>query len=186
MNEKELIILKEKIVQFCVSKSIKFSKPQVDIQARMMLDKFSLEDVKQALNALFYDTQFFPDASLVYKKIMNGDKTENKALADIGASKILEAGASFSQYEDPDVIMNFLGKELYGIMQRMGGIDRFARLEYSDLPTTRAQVRDMISANIKNGQIRQLDIVDGRLEDNSSGNVRKIDFKGLKKEIGIQ
>jgi hypothetical protein len=177
MKTDNIVKLKEKLIQFCVSKSISYTKEQVDIQASMMLHKFSLEDVSNALRELFYETPFFPDASQIAKKI-NGSSADNKALADLGASKLLEAGSKFSVYDKSGDIKNFLGPELFSIFERMGGLDRFARIQFSEIGTMRAQLRDMVSANIENGKIKQIDVVAGRAVIEND-DLKRVDFTQL-------
>ena len=62
--------IEQTITKFCISKGIDASAERIQIQANYLRkSKHSEDDIVKAIGELFGETQFFPDASLVLKKL---------------------------------------------------------------------------------------------------------------------
>ena len=146
-QESYKVEIMERLAKFCMAKGIKFTPEQVEIQATMMLAAFTYPAICNALTALFYETVFFPDSSLVAKKIKELSQVgDGKSLATKKAGEIIDAIHS-TGFDSLKVKEKF-GEKIYDLI---GGGPAIRSYAVGDIPqgTFKAQIRDAIEAVVK-------------------------------------
>jgi hypothetical protein len=164
--------IEQAITKFCVAKGIEVTKERVDIHSGYLKKSgFSDGEIVSALGELFGETEFFPDASLVLKKLKPSG-ADNTAHAQAMVDKIMEANSMFGS---PLEVKEFIGPEAWNIVERFGGWSCITNLTYSDLGTARAQLRRIAESQVivknTNKRIEQ--------SDNSSSSLERVDFRNL-------
>lgn len=143
MENSDYLTVSKELTQFCIAKGVKVSPEMIEIQAKMILKRFSKDAILKALNDLFYECRFFPDASLIAEKIKKNCKVgSSKALATQEVNRILviikENGFCLS------MVKRKLGEELYIAIGGCDTVKAYGRSNESELGTFKAQMRDAI------------------------------------------
>lgn len=157
----------EAIAMFCLLVGADATKERIDLTATFLLRQFSVEQIKGALGKLAEESNRFPDVATVTKTIRGDDKTK-MAISEASAAKILDAAQNFGEFQALEA-KQFLGPELWAITERFGGFLNLTKLTYADIPTTRAQLRNFISAGVKNNRLCLPEISGGSFEAKSIG-----------------
>lgn len=132
--------IEKAIVRFCAGKNIPATKERVQMQADYLRSSgYDESEIVKAIDSLFGETQFFPDASLVLKKLKPSNP-EYETEAELITSKILEANKKFGAH-DIQGLKEFVGTKGYRVIERFGGWDCIMRLTYDELNTARAQIK---------------------------------------------
>mgnify|MGYP006417374953 CR=1 FL=1 len=136
--------------RYCVAKGIDATESRIKIQVDYLTKRHTYEEIVYALGELFGETQWFPDASLIIKKIKPSED-EVKSRAQLMAGGILAAAVRYGQYQAREAKQE-LGNLVWFVVERFGGWDCVCRLEYSQLSAARAQLREGCLAAIKVGE----------------------------------
>ena len=128
----------KKIIEFCVAKGIEATEERVRLNAEMLLKKYNANNICMALDRLFWKLKFFPDASEIAKEI----EPDEKDNANEMAGAILDAATRYSEI-DASNAKKELGDIAWYAVEQFGGWDVLCRLEYDQLGTARAQLRDL-------------------------------------------
>jgi len=141
------MLIEQTITKFCISKGIEASEERIKIQASYLKKtEFSEAQIVKAIGELFGETEFFPDASLVIKKLNPSAKdssTEAQSIVD----SILEANTQTGSALAAKEIIGPIG---WYVVERFGGWSCITNLTYSDMGTARAQLRRIAEAAIIN------------------------------------
>lgn len=132
--------IEQALTKFCVAKGIETTKERVDIHAGYLRKSgFPENEIISAIGQLFGETEFFPDASLVLKKLKPSENN-NTLEAQTVVDKILEANNQFSSYDQKSARAH-IGELGWYVVERFGGWDCVTNLQYSEIGTARAQLR---------------------------------------------
>lgn len=141
------------------------------------LKNFPISDVLKQIESFTRTARFFPQLVEIIEPLKGLDRPTNE-MAVIIAEEILEAARSFSSI-DTEEARKYLGEEKWGIANRIGW-QTLTMLEYDELPTMRAQIRELAKAYIEKSKRETR-------EETSIGfniNTNLIDIKsGKKKEL---
>jgi hypothetical protein len=162
------------ILSFCLLVDVEPSKERVALTAQMLQRKFSDEQIKKALAELAYTHKFFPDVATITEAIQGREIARD--ISEITTNAILQAASNFSMY-DVKGARQHLGEETWAIVERFGGFESLTRLTYDEITSTRAQLRNFVKSNVKNGVLSVGNIVNGKLEHNTTSGLAKINFK---------
>ena len=108
------------------------------------LVKFDLLKTNAAIAKIARTNKFFPQLVEIID-VINGPEVPTDEMAIIIANEILQCAARFSS-QDIEGARHCLGDK-FQIAERFGWV-ALTRLEYSDLPATRAQLRELAKAYI--------------------------------------
>lgn len=140
--------IEKAITRFCVAKGIEASKERIDIHASYLRrSNFPEDEIVKAIGELFGETQFFPDASMILKKLKPNTQ-DYEIEAEILASKILEANKLFGSH-DIEGLKSYVGLSGYRVIERFGGWDCIMRLSYDELNTARAQLKRIALSQVR-------------------------------------
>jgi len=104
------------------------------------LSKYQESEVMSALMYCFENIKFFPDISEI-KKIIEKPIDKDSIAQEI-TGKIFEAVKIFGSHQILEA-RESLGQEAWGIVERFGGWKIVCALEYRDMNTARAQLKNI-------------------------------------------
>ncbi len=133
-----------KIAKFCLAKGVNATPERIELNARMLLDRYSEKEIAIALGRLFWKTSFFPDASLIAKELEANER--DSAVEMAGA--ICDAISSFGEQQAPEA-RRHLGEVAWHAVERFGGWSSLSAVKNSELPTVRAQLRELCQVTVK-------------------------------------
>lgn len=178
MNKKEIIF--DELVLLETVLNQKQTKERLMIYVNH-LEKFELLDIIKTIRNFHLKSKYFPHVSELIEDIY-GLSGNTEEIATSIASEIIELISRFGPYRENEV-----KKELgvkFGIVQRFGGWQSLCRIELSEVPNTRAQLRELSKVFINKSK-REI-IENGALEFNLNteplkivNKLRKIDFQNL-------
>jgi len=176
--------IEKAIIRFCAGKNISVTKERVQMQADYLRGtEYSDDKIIDAIESLFGETSFFPDASLILKKL-KPDSNEIQIEAQGIADKILDANGRFSSF-DQKAARNFIGEAGWFVVERFGGWDSVTNLTYSELNTARAQLRKIaegaVYAKTSNPKLDYTKQAKVQLEQNIEQGLRSLDFSEFTK-----
>jgi len=135
----------DQLRKLAISKGQEVTEERLHIYTEF-LSKYDHADVMQALLKCFKEVKFFPDISEIIKAIEEPIDIETEA--QIMAGEILDAAKSFGQYQANEA-KEALGSKAWYSVERFGGWDTVCGLKYSELNTSRAQLKNICKASIK-------------------------------------
>ena len=164
--------IEKAIIRFCAAKNIAVTKERVQMQADYLKGTdYSEAQVIEAIQSIFGETSFFPDASLILKKL-KPNSSDNAAHAQIMVDKIMEANSRFGS---PLEAKQFMGPDVWNIVERFGGWDCVTNLTYSDLGTARAQLRRIAESQV----IVKSTTSEIEYASDSGSGLKRLDFRKL-------
>jgi hypothetical protein len=142
---------------YCEAKGIDATESRIRVQVDYLTARYSEQEIIKAVSKLFGESQWFPDASMVIAKIKpSSDEVKLDALAMSG--EIIAAISSKGQYQAVEA-KKMLGATAWYAVERFGGWNYICGLQYDELNTARAQLRDLCRSAI---HITNRDIDDAR------------------------
>ncbi len=134
-------IICRKITEFCVAKGIETTKQRIDLTSKLALSKFSEDQVLKALDGLIFKCEFFPDIAKIAREIEESGANISDE-SNSTASKIIAAISEVGPYE---VIRakEQIGEIGWCVVERFGGWPLLCKVTNDQLPSTRAQLRDL-------------------------------------------
>jgi hypothetical protein len=157
------------IAKFCIAKGLEASTERIKIQAEYMRRQgFTDDQLVKAVGELFGETPFFPDASMVLKKLQP-NSSEIQDEAQVVAGLIVDANTKFGHYDQKGV-REHVGELAYYVIERFGGWASICNLQYSEMGTARAQLKKIAESAIRNK------ITGGKLEYSrqQAGEIKKL------------
>lgn len=109
------------------------------------LKDFDLNTVLVRIRGFSTTTKYFPQLVEIIEQLRGLDAPADE-LATIIASEIIECISKFGPYQINEV-KKHLG-EKYQIVERSGGWNSLCQITYSEVPSTRAQLRELAKAYI--------------------------------------
>ena len=135
------------------------------------LSEYDFKSVKTALRTHAKTKTFFPSLAELIEAI---GKIEAPALdATLSAQKLIDATYKFGEYRAADA-QKYLGQDLWGIVQKWGGWNRLCKFSDDQIPTIRAQLRDLIDGLNRKAQFKIATIGIPQLE--SKSELKSLDF----------
>ena len=129
--------IRDAILAFCSGKRLKTTDPQIDMTARSLAQSgYPAEEIVNAIRELFSETPFFPDASMVLKKLRPSPEMI-KAEANFVAGEIISRLGAAGEYK---AFMSGLSPAGRFVVQKMGG---WSIIKSTETGILRAQLRDM-------------------------------------------
>jgi hypothetical protein len=137
------------IAKYCIAKGLEASSERIKIQAEYMRRQgYTDNQLVSAIGELFGETPFFPDASMVLKKLQP-DSGQIVDEAQSIAGVILEANTRFGHH-DQIFVRDEIGELAYYVVERFGGWASICNLQYSEMGTARAQLKKIAESAIRN------------------------------------
>jgi len=176
--------IEQAITKFCVAKGIEVTRERIDIHAGYLRKSgFEENEIISAIGELFGETEFFPDASKVLRKL-KPDSKEMVLEAQTVADKILEANAQFSSYDQKNA-REYVGELCWFVVERFGGWDCVTNLTYSEMGTARAQLRKIaesaVNAKQSNPKLDYTKQAKAQLEQRIENKLKALDFSEFTK-----
>jgi hypothetical protein len=116
------------------------------------LSEFDFDSVILAIRTARKTFKFFPQLAELIDLVKNpGAPTDEQAV--MIANEIIECLSKFGAYQVKE-LKEHLGPEKYGIIERSGGWTNLSQITYAEIPTTRAQLREVAKAYL-NRSVRE-------------------------------
>jgi hypothetical protein len=165
--------------EFCVEKGIDATETRMMLTVRRLLERFDDDTVARAVREISYTSRFYPDASAVIEH-MSLDKDHIKDEGMLLAADIIECAGSVGQ-SDIETAKRRIGPKGWDAVLSFGGWHLICTTQTSDLPSVRAQLRDLCRAQL--GRSAKLNgvIKDAFLPDGGASKRVKVEFKPQKK-----
>lgn len=142
--------VKDKIYCELVLLSVSVGQKQEEARLKIYVESlmaYEPESVIQAIRSVMMTTRFFPAIVDIIEKIKSPNGTTDEQAVMV-ANKIFEAITRFGSYQWAEA-KEFLGEDVVGIVERFGGgWTDLCRVEYDEIPTTKAQLRELAKAYI--------------------------------------
>lgn len=146
MSENKKIIF-EMLRKVAIAKGQDITSERLRIYAEY-LHAHDLNRVLNAIEILFVESRFFPDISDILKTMQPEENPDD--LANDMAGKILQVNREVG-YMQSQLAREMLGDQAWYAVQRFGGWESISLTETKNLPTVRAQLRDICKATIRRG-----------------------------------
>lgn len=164
--------MKKEIYDELVLLSAAFEKPQTVQRLKIYteeLSKHKSEDVVMAVRKALTEFKFFPSLAELIELIRNKNGTIDE-MAVIIANEIIECISRFG-LNNMGECRAFLGVDKWGIVERSGGWSNLCSITNAEIPTTRAQIREVARAYLN------------RTKRETSGAIENINTKPI--QIGL-
>jgi len=175
--------VKKEIYDELVLLSGAFDKPQTPQRLTIYTEDLSEYDSKSvimAIREIRKRCKFFPALSEIIDLVKNpGLPTDEQAI--LIANEIIECLSRFGANNVKE-LQAFLGPEKYGVIERAGGWTNLCMVTYQELPSTRAQLRELAKAYLNRSK---LESSGGPLVINTEPiktQLQKVNFGGLLSE----
>ncbi len=140
------------------------------------LSQYPTADVLRSIREIMSSSKFFPSLSEIIEVInQHGEGPINERAISV-ASEIIGCISRFGNYRVNEV-KEYLGSN-FEIVERSGGWDNLCKISYEEIPSTRAQLREIAKAYF-NMKIRKSDPNLKQLESGLDEARRLIEEKGI-------
>lgn len=144
------------------------------------LKRFELEPLLRQIESFSRSAKYFPQLVEIIGPLTGLDVPTDE-LATIIASEIIECISRFGPYQTNEV-RTYLGDK-FQIAQRIGGWQALCQISYDEIPTTRAQLRELAKAYINRSKREMSEDFSGNFRLNTEAQF--IENK-TSKETGLQ
>ena len=168
--------ISQELVLTAVAKGIEVNRERIKIYC-MDLRDYNQAEVIQAIRKLRVSSTWFPQICEIIDMVkMQGQDAGE--LATIIASEIIEAISMFGS-QDVKGVKEHLGDEKYGIVERSGGWKNLCSITNAEIPSTRAQLRELAKAYINKSKTEGKSHLKLNTEIVKLGELKRVDYKEL-------